>query len=143
MASKAINPNARIAYELHLEGKDEFDIAEALNLPVDDVSTLLQEAQASAPSPTNTEARKDEIKRVDVWLQRVNADYLRSPDDARHMTTSQAVAAFIKLSERRCKLLGLDAPTRAEVEATLTHSPVSIDQELNQLAQELGFHDVA
>lgn len=135
-----LSPNTRKAYELHLEGKDEFDIAEALAIPVGTVPELLAEAQAAAPTPSNTEARLDEIKRVDVWLSRVNADYLRDPEDPRHMTTTQAVGAFIKLSERRCKLLGLDAPTKQEIEATLHAAPVSIDEELQLLADELGLN---
>lgn len=106
---------------------------------MDEASRLVNDWGDSLPSPTNTEARRDEIKRVDTWLGRVNADYLRPPEDPRHMPTSQAVTAFIKLSERRCKLLGLDAPSRAEIEATLhAATPGAIEDEIARLADELG-----
>ena len=126
--------NARMAYEMHLAGEDEFTIAEKLRITVDEAVALFTEFSASMPTPTTTEARRDEVKRVDTWLARVDAAWI-----SKEITVPQAVLSFCRLSERRCRLLGLEAPTKAEIEATLhAATPASIEEEIARLALDLG-----
>lgn len=127
--------NDREAYEMHLAGKDDFDIAEKFGVTLDEARSMVETYGNALPSPTNAAARRDEVARVDVWLGRVDAAWVKGD-----LPVDKAVNSFVKLSERRCKLLGLDAPSKAEIEATLNmKTPDSIDEEVQQLADELGF----
>lgn len=135
----------RRCYSQRLAGKDAFAIAEGLQdegvmLSVPQVLEYADEWAARQPTQSNPEARKQEIDRIDVWLSRVDGDYSRPVDDERRMSTKDAVAAFCRLSERRCKLLGLDAPSKSEITALLANKPASIDEEIAQLAIELGLN---
>lgn len=66
------------------------------------------------------------------------------PDTGQPLTDDgpviQAVAGLLRISERRSKLLGLDAPARARVEV-ITEDVV--DAELAQLAHEIAENDAA
>lgn len=138
-----MNTNAKTAYGMHLAGNDEFEIAEHLRLPVADVRDMITNWSASLPSPSNAEARRDEIKRVDTWLARLDLAYHTTDEDGRReIPIDKAITSFVRLSERRCRLLGLDVPTRAEVEMTLNGAPPSsVDEEIQKLAVELGLND--
>lgn len=126
------------AYELSLAGNDSFDIAEALNITVEDAEKAVQAFQDALPTPSATEARRLEVARCDLWLQRVDAEYI-----SQTLPIDKAVNSAMKLSERRCKLLGLDAPSRAEVTALLSATPSSVDEEIAHLAVELGLNGSA
>jgi hypothetical protein len=113
-----------------------FDIAEKLQVTVEEANALVTDYADTMPSPSNTEARRTEVARVDLWLARVDAAWV-----SKELPIEKAVTAFTRLSERRCKLLGLDAPSRAEIEATLhAVTPGAIEDELARLSTELGFN---
>lgn len=127
----------RECYKRRLAGQDDFQIAEALKITVARASSYATEWTESNAEPDNVEARRTEVARVDTWLARVDAEYCE-----KNITVDKAVTAFCRLSERRCKLLGLEAPTRAEVAATLTSQvPLTIEDEIRALSAELGLND--
>lgn len=132
-------------YSMRLAGKDAFTISEAIyndggpQLSVTQVHDFAEEWAARLPAPTNPEARRDMVALYDLWISRVDGDYHRDPvNDPRWMPTKDAVSAICRLSERKAKLLGLDAPTRGEVEHLLKAGTVSIEAELETLRAELG-----
>lgn len=127
--------NAKTAYDMRLAGADSFDIASALHITVDEAEALASAHSDSIPSPSNTDARRTEIQRVDVWLSRLNTEYT-----LQNIPIDKAVTSFCRLSERRCKLLGIDSPSRQEITELLnTLPPASIDAEVAALARELGY----
>lgn len=128
---------ARQAYEMRVSGQDDFEIGEALGVTVEEATKLVNEWGDSIPSPTNVEARRDELKRCDYWYSALVAEYV-----LKTIPVDRAINSFVKLSERRSKLSGLDAPSRAEIDATLhAATPSSVDEEIQRLATDLGLND--
>jgi len=56
-------------------------------------------------------------------LERLDADWLALQERAAEGDT-QAISTRLRISERRCRLLGLDAPNRMQVEADTKPEPV-------------------
>jgi hypothetical protein len=80
--------------------------------------------------PLADDLRKVEVARLDKYLAALEPDIATGDP--------KAINAALRVSERRCKLLGIDAPVQVEV----THSvQSSVDAELEALAAELGLHD--
>lgn len=127
---------ARRAYELRLAHVDDLEIARELNISSSAVSELIANyipAATPTESAENTKARQEEVALLDVWTKRVDAEYRQQ-----NVPIDKAVSSIVRLSERRSKLLGLDSPTRSQIEATLSDSPLTIDEELQKLQEELG-----
>lgn len=130
-----IDPRAKEAYDMSLQGQDMFDIAEKYSITVDEATKMVNGWADAVPSATNTEARRDEIRRVDRWTNRLEQEYRE-----KNIAIDKAIASFCKLSERRSKLTGMDSISAAEAAALLNQAPpASVDAELQQLADELGF----
>lgn len=115
--------------QLRLAGLDYQTIAERLRYSsrqaaAKDVERALQRA-VLAQHTSVEELRELELMRLDklqaaMWKAAMEGD-------------PRAVEVSLKISSQRCKLLGLDAPLRAEV-ITLDH----IDAEIVRLQNELG-----
>lgn len=103
------------AIALRVAGKNFREIAKELGVSLavahHDVRTILEDVGEEV-SEAREEAVKVEIERLDHWLSIVT-DVLES--QAEPETTLKAVDRAVKISERRSKLLGLDAPTKQEV----------------------------
>jgi len=131
-------------YSMRLAGKDAFTISEAIykeggpQLSVTQVHDFSEEWAARLPAPTNPEARRDMVAQIDQWIGEVVGSYHREPTDLRWTNLKDSVASFCRLADRKSKLLGLDAPTRGEVELLMKQGTVSIEEELSILRSELG-----
>lgn len=99
-------------YQLRLSGLSIRQIARATGLSVGTVSNRIQAEINARVLPLADEVRKMELDRLDGWLARLNAEIVAGKAVARN------VEVAVKVSERRAKLLGIDAPQ--QVEATVT-----------------------
>jgi hypothetical protein len=105
---------------MRLAGASRQHIARALSLTVRQVNNHLQKLADSQPTPEIEALRQLEAERLDrlqvaVWSAAVSG-------------STQAIDTVLKISQRRSKLLGLDAPTRIDV---------SIRQEMEDALQAL------
>lgn len=96
------------ALELRKQGKSYRAIATACGVDVatawDDIQAEMGELRKLAGAAAE-EARELELQRLDRWQEKLEGAGLKSGDH-------RAVMAAVRISERRAKLLGLDAPTK-------------------------------
>lgn len=77
-----------------------------------------------------TETRKMEIDRLDIAQAAIWGDIINA--GATPEQRARAILAYIKIAERRAKLLGLDMPTKAEIEVSI-YERDTIDAEVKRL----------
>jgi hypothetical protein len=87
-------------------------IAKATGIPRSTVHDRIQSEISARVLPLADEVRKMELDRLDRWLAKLDAQIDKDQSVARN------VEVAVRVSERRAKLLGLDAPEK--VEATIT-----------------------
>jgi len=76
-----------------------------------------------------TETRKMEIDRLDIAQAAIWGDIING---ATPEIRARGIITYIKIAERRAKLLGLDMPTRAEIEVNI-YERDTIDAEVKRL----------
>lgn len=99
-------------YELRLTGMSIEAIAKATGIARSTVHDRIQAEITGRVQPLAEEVRKMELDRLDRWLEKLNDQIAQGYQVAR------SIEVAIRVSERRAKLLGIDAPER--VEATVT-----------------------
>lgn len=99
-------------YELRLTGMSIEAIAKATGIARSTVHDRIQSEIAARVLPLADEVRKMELDRLDRWLAKLDAQIAEDRYVARN------VEVAVRVSERRAKLLGLDAPEK--IEATVT-----------------------
>ena len=82
------------------------------------------------------EVRKSEIDRLDIAQAAIWGD-LTDTQNVDANTRAKLVMALMKIMERRARLLGLDMPTKAQVEVT-TYDRNTIDAEVERLVAILN-----
>lgn len=128
------NPAERIerqvrCYELKLLGHSLRGIAEILTAegtPIshETVRVLIKDEGDSRVLPLADEVRQQEIDRFDAWLLALNEQIVEGNQVAR------SIEVGVKVSERRARLLGIDAPAQAEIAGTLEHRPTELLERL-------------
>lgn len=119
-----------MAYEMRLKGKTYRQIGAALGVSqvtaMTDVKTHLEATEL----PLVDEIRKTEVDRLLRYLERLD-ERVDEGDD-------KAISIAIKISERLCKMLGADMPTRTEVQVTeVTQQDIAIQE----LIREVGLQN--
>lgn len=120
------------ALELRKAGASYRQIAQATAV---DVATAWDDVQAemSALRALTGQAAEDartlELARLDRWQSKLEANGLQDGDH-------RAVAAAVRISERRAKLLGLDAPVRVQPVAPERPLEASDDEELRRVVAQ-------
>ena len=94
------------ALELRLKGMSYRQIAEQLQIQVGTAHELVNTYLLNAVTEPGEELRTLEVERLDVMLKAIWAD-VEAGD-------VKAIDAALKISDRRAKLLGIDAPTKIE-----------------------------
>lgn len=109
------------AYDLRRAGRSYRYIAEALDCSVGWAHELVQIAIKARIPEAAEETRQLEVDRYDGWLARLEErlDKGANPE--------QVVPILLKVSERRAKLMGLDAPKRVHVRDETPPSPEFAD----------------
>ena len=102
-------------YELRLAGKSLDAIAKEVKLSKGTVHNRIQAHIEQRVQPLADELRAIEVDRLDRYLARLDAQI---QDDEAAGRAARNIEVAVKVSERRAKLLGIDAPER--VEATVT-----------------------
>lgn len=127
-ANRAAVAEQRIrCYQLRLSGLSVRQIATATGLSVGTVSNRIQSEINARVLPLADEVRKVELDRLDGWLARLNTQIVAGVAVARN------VEVAVRVSERRAKLLGIDAPQ--QLEATV-HEITQTDVALAELVRE-------
>ena len=114
-------------YELKLEGKTMREIAKAIGMSVGTVHSRIEAEIAARVLPLAEEVRKVELDRLDRWLAKLEArlDAGGEPE--------KVIPVCIKVSERRCKLMGADAPEKFEGTLTqITQEDVALAELVNE-----------
>lgn len=116
------------ALELRADGLSYRDIGKALDVSHEQARRDVQTAMVTAT---------EELKRRAQHLLAIEYERLEAPVEGLMPRVTegdpQAIAVWIRLSESRRKLLGLDAPTRADI-AVLAHGEEPTDDELLAIA---------
>ena len=99
--------------ELRRKGYTVRQIAAQLGISKSTVQNRLDAAIAELVEPAAREVRLLELERLDAWQARLEGKLDDGEDPAK------VVPIALKVQERRAKLLGLDAPERAEVTQTV------------------------
>jgi len=82
------------------------------------------------------EVRKSEMDRLDIAQAAIWGDLIDTVNTDAN-TRAKLVMALMKIMERRARLLGLDMPTKAQVEVT-TYDRNTIDAEVERLVAILN-----
>lgn len=104
----------RVAEVLRMrrQGMPQRAIATELGVHLATVQRDLEAGLAAIPAEHVEGVRKLELERLDLWHERLEsaaADAGMSPDEL-----GRLAASYVRLSDRRAKLLGLDAPTKVQ-----------------------------
>jgi DNA-binding CsgD family transcriptional regulator len=124
----AVHEKERQALELRKAGATFDEIADALGMSKNGVWKAVTRALKSMTAEPAEELRSLEVARLDTMQRGLW-------NDARKGKVA-AVDRVIKISERRSKLLGLDAPTKAEVTGK-DGAPINTGDPTPQLAASL------
>jgi hypothetical protein len=119
-------------YELRLTGMSIRAIAAATGLSVGTVHNRISQEINDRVAPLADELLAIELARLDRWLVRLDAQIESGFAVARN------VEVAIRVSERRSRLLGLDAPVRSRVETVTLDM---IDEQIAQLEAEPAGRD--
>lgn len=95
-------------WQLRLLGLSLRQIAAQVGLTHPRVLAILERGYRERVHPKVDEARTLELERLDDWMVRL-APAIRNGDD-------RAISTALRISERRARLLGMDAPTRVQAE---------------------------
>lgn len=126
--NSAIRAEERVtAYELRLKGLTIRGVAARMGCSRSKVEALIREEIDARVIPVADEVRKFEVDRLDAWLSRLEERMDQGEDPVK------LVSVAIKVSERRARLLGLDAPERADF---TVHQVTAEDVALSQLISE-------
>lgn len=106
----------RLALQMKIQGKSYRHIAETFGVSVATACARVKAAMEEQPSPDVETFRKLE----DSQLDRLTEEMMSILDNpaTNSETRMKAVDRLVRLQERRAKLHGLDAPTRADVTIT-------------------------
>ncbi|MGH3536649.1 MAG: hypothetical protein ACRDQG_18300 [Pseudonocardiaceae bacterium] len=122
------------AYELRLKGHSLRAIGKIMGLSHEVVREIISDECNLRVMPLADEVRKQEIDRFDQWLVALNGKIDAGDQVARNIEVA------VKVSERRAKLLGADAPVQTEITATVEQRPEVLDliaqAKVEQAAQE-------
>lgn len=117
------------AWDLASKGLSGDDVAVNLNVPRSTVFRWLKDMSVERSQTGLAEAIQMELGRLERWQQVLELK-LENP----RVTTHEAViATLLRLSERRAKLLGLDAAQKIEAQV---HEVSAADIELAELTRE-------
>ena len=119
------------ALRMRIQGMSLRAIGEVLGLDHNTVSARVSAGLRDEVQPSIEEYRRLELARMDelaeaMWRKAI------VDDSEKHANT------LIRISERRSKLLGLDAPTNVQV-TTVQTTP--FDERMKELVAELGIND--
>lgn len=127
----SVNNTATVAeqqvecYELRLTGMAFRQIATATGLSVGTVHARIEAEIAERVLPLADAVRKMEVDRLDLWLSKLEAEMDKDP--------VRAIPVAVRVSERRAKLLGLDAPEKFEGTLTeITQEDVALAELVNE-----------
>jgi transcriptional regulator with XRE-family HTH domain len=108
------------AYNLRLTGLSLRAIGEQMGVSHTTVSDWVKAECRERVLPLADEVRQMEIDRYDAWLVKLNEQI----DEGNQVARNVEVA--VKVSERRARLLGVDAPLQQEIAGTLEHRPTEL-----------------
>lgn len=99
-----------VILQKHLRGKSLRTIESELGIPYSTVQRYKERALMAMLTPTVEAARAEELARLDTVISAVWAAVEEGDD--------KAINTYLKVSERRAKLLGLDKPIQIEQQVT-------------------------
>jgi hypothetical protein len=119
------------AYELKLSGLSDRAIGKIMGCSHTTVQNLVKAECDQRVLPLADAVRKQEIDRFDRWLVKLNEKI----DDGDQVARNIEVA--VKVSERRARLLGADAPIQQEISATVDARPSELLDRLARARQQV------
>jgi hypothetical protein len=106
-------------WRAYLFGKTQEAIAEEFGIHQTRVSQIIRDVRESLPETDANELRRADLERLDAMLPNNILMAIAGDKDA--------VNSVLKIMERRAKLLGLDAPTKQEVQGGLMYKVIGLD----------------
>lgn len=141
------------AYRLKLRGLSDREVARRLGVSHTTIQNWTREEAESIVMPLAAELRKVQLERLGEMRQaalevlerfhytvshgRLITDVDGEPleDDAPRL---QAIDRLLRVEERIAKLMGLDAPSRAEVEARVEPQPAELQALINRAREQVA-----
>lgn len=115
-------------WQHRVRGVSVEDICSSMNLPRGTVYRWLKEIGESRVSESAQELLSTELARIDHWQSQLELQLEEQIEKGRN--AARTVEVLSKLSERRAKLLGLDAALKVEAQV---HEVTQQDLELAEL----------
>jgi Zn-dependent oligopeptidase len=119
------------AYTLRLAGLSLREIAARMEVSHTHVANLIRAECEERVLPLADEVRQMEIDRFDSWLWKLHEQIEAGHQVARNIEVA------VKVSERRARLLGVDAPAQAEVNTTVQHKPNEVLELIEQVRERV------
>jgi DNA-binding CsgD family transcriptional regulator len=101
-------------WQLRLRGHSLRQIGSQVGLAASSVLATLERGYRERVHPKVDEARALELERLDDWLCKLQPGIEQGDD--------KAITTALRISDRRSKLLGLDAPTRVDANVSTQES---------------------
>lgn len=120
------------AYNLRLSGLSLRAIGEQMGVSHTTAADWIKAECRERVLPLADEVRQMEIDRYDAWLVKLNEQIGDGHQVARN------VEVAVKVSERRARLLGVDAPLQQEIAGTLEHRPSELLERLARARQQVA-----
>lgn len=114
-----------LIWQLRLQGLSLRQIGAKVGLSHPSVHDILQTGYQERIYPKVDEQRALELERLDTWLCKLQPGIDQGDD--------KAIATALRISERRARLVGMDAPTRVHAEVT---EVTQQDLELQEMLRE-------
>lgn len=119
-----------VVLQKHMRGKSLRQIEAEMGIPYSTVQRYKERALMAIMTPTVDAARKEELERLDTLITAV-WPAAESGDD-------KAINTYLRLAERRAKLLGLDKPI--QVESTVLEVTAA-ERELQDMIRQVEIED--
>jgi len=119
------------AYTLRLAGLSLREIGDRMGVSHTHVGNLIRAECDQRVLPLADEVRQMEIDRFDSWLWKLHEQIEAGRQVARNIEVA------VKVSERRARLLGVDAPAQAEVSSVIEHKPSEVLTLIEQARQRV------
>lgn len=130
-----LSEERRVCYELRLAGHEYGEVARIASgrlgwsISRSTAWKRVEQEGLARVQPAEAALRSQELDRLDRYLLAIETKVAVSENPR---VVVDAVNAALKIGERRAKLLGLDAPTRADL---TVHNQDAEDRELDQMLQ--------
>lgn len=126
-------------YQLQLDGLSIREIAKRTGLSVGTVHKRINAQCVATVQPLAEQVRQRHLDQIQDWLAKLNDQLETFPK-----TTPRCIEVGVRLLEREARLLGIDAPERAEIAVTeISQEDIALAELVREAAAKAAVAEAA